>query len=141
MSVNKLLVRQRLAYIDGQRQELARMRTLPLPEFIEPRNAAAAETFLRRSLEAVFDIGRHILAKTGHGELAQEYKSIARGLGALGAVSGSLAAKLVEMAGYRNRLVHLYWEVTADELYRILQDELDSFVSFVKEVMAYLDTV
>ena len=32
-------------------------------------------------------------------------------------------------------------EVTADELYRILQDELDSFVSFVKEVMAYLDTV
>jgi len=107
----------------------------------ERRNAAAAETFLRRSLEAVFDIGRHILAKTGHGELAQEYKSIARGLGALGAVSGSLAAKLVEMAGYRNRLVHLYWEVTADELYRILQDELDSFVSFVKEVMAYLDTV
>jgi len=76
MSVNKLLVRQRLAYIDGQRQELARMRTLPLTEFIEPRNAAAAETFLRRSLEAVFDIGRHILAKTGHGELAQEYKSI-----------------------------------------------------------------
>jgi uncharacterized protein YutE (UPF0331/DUF86 family) len=107
----------------------------------ERRNAAAAETFLRRSLEAVFDIGRHILAKTGRGELAQEYKSIARGLGALGAVSGSLAAKLVEMAGYRNRLVHLYWEVTADELYRILQDELDSFVSFVKEVMAYLDTV
>ena len=86
----------------------------------ERRNAAAAETSLRRSLEAVFD---------------------ARGLGALGAVSGSLAAKLVEMAGYRNRLVHLYWEVTADELYRILQDELDSFVSFVKEVMAYLDTV
>jgi len=32
-------------------------------------------------------------------------------------------------------------EVTADEPYRILQDELDNFVSFVKEVMAYLDTV
>jgi uncharacterized protein YutE (UPF0331/DUF86 family) len=53
----------------------------------------------------------------------------------------SLAAKLVEMAGYRNRLVHLYWEATADELYRILQDELDSFVSFAREVMGYRDTV
>ncbi len=28
------------------------------------RNPAAAESYLRRSLEAIFDIGRHILAKS-----------------------------------------------------------------------------
>ncbi len=43
------------------------------------------------------------------------------------------------MAGYRDRLVHLYYDIGPEELYRILQNELDSFVSFVKEVRAYLD--
>jgi len=56
-------------------------------------------------------------------------------------VTDSLAAKLVAMAGYRNRLVHLYYDIGPEELYQILQNELDSFVSFVKEVRAYLDAV
>jgi uncharacterized protein YutE (UPF0331/DUF86 family) len=139
MSINQTLVRERLAFIEEQRRELAAMRRLPLSEFRQPRNAAAAESFLRRSLEAVLDVGRHILAKSGRGDLAQEYKSIARGLGTQGVVTDSLAAKLVAMAGYRNRLVHLYYDIGPEELYRILQNELDSFVSFVKEVQAYLD--
>ena len=29
----------------------------------DPRNAAAAESFLRRALEALLDLGRHVLAK------------------------------------------------------------------------------
>lgn len=43
------------------------LRDLPLKnkgEFLQNRhNVAAAESYLRRSLEALFDIGRHILAK------------------------------------------------------------------------------
>jgi uncharacterized protein YutE (UPF0331/DUF86 family) len=40
---------------------------------------AAAESYLRRSLEAFFDIGRHILAK-GFAYPATEYREIAKGL-------------------------------------------------------------
>jgi hypothetical protein len=48
--------------------------------FIRNRHdVAAAESYLRRSLEALFDIGRHILVKS-FAFPATEYKEIARGL-------------------------------------------------------------
>jgi len=141
MSINKTLVLRRLTLIQDQHRELVDMAAMPLPEFLKPRNTAAAESFLRRALEAVFDVGRHLLAKSGHADLAQEYKSIARGLGDLGVVSGDLAARLVAMAGYRNRLVHLYYDVTPEELRRILQNELDALLDFVRQVSAHLAEV
>ena len=51
---------------------------------------ALPRSFLRRSLEAIFDIGRHIVAKRGPSiELAREYKSIAKGLQKLKVVDQS----------------------------------------------------
>ena len=37
---------------------------------------------------------------------------------------------LLEMAGYRNRLVHFYFEVSPEELYQILQNNLDDVERF-----------
>jgi len=48
--------------------------------YLNKINTAAGESFLRRILEAIFDIGRHILAKRGHLDLSSEYKSIVKGL-------------------------------------------------------------
>ncbi len=42
------------------------------------------------------------------------------------------------MAGYRNRLVHMYNMVTEEELYEILQADLDDLREFVKQVRDYL---
>src|SRR3990172_9952062 len=66
-----------------------------------------AVIYLRKSLEAVFDIGRHILAKT-YGFREIEYKAIARELGNRGVISEGLSEVLIQMAGYRNRMVHFY---------------------------------
>lgn len=48
---------------------LAEIRALPLESraifFEDSRNIWAAESCLRRALEALFDLGRHILAKDG----------------------------------------------------------------------------
>ncbi len=139
MGLNRVLVRERLDLVRAMLAELEGLRELPREEFLKTRNAAAAESFLRRSLEAVFDVGRHILAKTGKADLAQEYKGIAKGLGAQGVVSEELAAQLAEMAGYRNRLVHLYSEVTSEELYRIVHNELGSIRVFIREMVRYID--
>lgn len=93
-------------------------------EFLaDPRMVAAGESFLRRALEALFDIGRHVLAK-GYGEPAAEYKDIAQRLGQRAVLSALQAEQLRKMAGYRNRLVHFYDEVASEELYRILTENL-----------------
>lgn len=52
----------------------------------QSRNVAAGESFLRSTLEAIFDIGRHILAKTNYIDRSTEYQSIARGLVEIGIV-------------------------------------------------------
>jgi len=73
----------------------------------------------------MFDIGRHILAKSGKMDMAAEYKAIAKGLGDIGAVGTALSEKLVQMAGYRSRLVYMYHIVSDEELYDIITTELD----------------
>lgn len=44
------------------------------------------------------------------------------------------------MAKYRNRLVHFYAEIAAEEIYRILQNDLgdfDIFLSAVRDLLAH----
>ena len=58
---------------------LQAIRSLPLENrdtfLADQRNIGAAESYLRRGLEALLDIGRHILAK-GFGVAVSEYKEI-----------------------------------------------------------------
>jgi len=120
MPVDKLLVKQRLTMIGQYLFELEILAELPKTEFLETRTAAAAESFLRRSLEAIFDIGRHILAKNNVFNMALEYKGIAQGLSEQGIITEELKEQLIKMAGYRNRLVHLYHQVSNEELFEMI---------------------
>ena len=83
----------------------------------------AAESYLRRALEALLDLGRHILAK-GFGLGVSEYKEIAVRLGEQGVLSPEEAQLLQVLAGYRNRLVHFYHEVGPEELYEVCAHRL-----------------
>ena len=104
----------------------------------DKRNVAAAESFLRRALEALHDLGRHILAK-GFGESATEYKAIAVGLTAHGVLSSDRASLLKKMAGYRNRMVHFYAEVTPAELYEICSLHLGDIEQILDAMLSWLE--
>lgn len=115
--------------------------TLPLAtesEFLaDSRMVAAGESFLRRCLEALFDIGRHILAK-GFGEPAAEYKEIAQKLGERGVLETDQVERLRAMAGYRSRLVHFYDEVTPVELYTILTNHIEDIRKLTDALRTWL---
>ncbi len=122
--VSARVVAGRLAMITDL---LAQIRSLPLTSrekfFADRRNALSAESCLRRALEALLDIGRHILAK-GYGVAVSEYKQVPARLKEVGALADDEANALNAMAGYRNRLVHFYYEVTDEELYDICSNQL-----------------
>lgn len=122
-------------------QMLAGVASLPLgseAEFLaDPRMVAAGESFLRRGLEALFDIGRHVLAK-GFGDPAADYKAIAQRLGDHSVIEPSQVERLRAMAGYRNRLVHFYDEVTPAELYRILTDHVGELRDTLDALRAWI---
>jgi uncharacterized protein YutE (UPF0331/DUF86 family) len=122
------VIGDRLAWIDKMVVEI---RALPLDSYEDfsanRRDVWAAESRLRRALEAVFDLGRHILAK-GFGQGVTEYKQIASELETAGVLSHSRARLLSTLAGYRNRLVHFYHEVTSEDLYEICRNYLDDLL-------------
>jgi uncharacterized protein YutE (UPF0331/DUF86 family) len=107
---------------------LADLRSLPagsLADFAgDRRNPAAAESLLRRAIEALFDVARHLLAKSlGLGAL--EYREVAALAGQHGLVEGpELRARFAEIAGFRTRLTHFYASVTTEELYGVIREDL-----------------
>lgn len=118
------VVTDRLDWIDRM---LDGIRKLPLESLeaftADAQTTAAAESYLRRSLEALLDLGRHLLAK-GFGEPAAEYKAVATGLERHGVLDASTARLLRTLAGYRNRMVHFYHELSAEELHDICANQL-----------------
>ena len=118
--------------------ELKPFSAISKEEFLADRkNPPFVESYLRRSLEAVFDIGRHILAKS-YGFKGIDYKTIAKALGERGIITEDLSLVLVKMAGYRNRMVHFYKEVNNEELYAILKSNLNDFDRFTQQIVSFL---
>ncbi|MBI5187626.1 MAG: DUF86 domain-containing protein [Nitrospirae bacterium] len=137
-SLNTTRILELLRFIETCLKELRPFSAMALEEFLSDRkNPPFVESYLRRSLEAVFDISRHILAKT-YGFKEIEYKVIARELGKMGVVTKELSDVLYTMAGYRNRMVHFYREVIPEELYHIVVNNLKDFDSFNREIVAFL---
>jgi len=136
--ISKRVVADRLAWIDRM---LAEIRSLPLGShslFLkDSRNIWAAESCLRRSLEALFDLGRHIAAK-GFGEAVTEYKEIASALSRRGIVSAEEMKLMQKLAGHRNRLVHFYHDVSAEELYEICSSRLGDVEKIANALRVWL---
>jgi len=136
-SVSPRVVAERARWV---REMLANLRALPLEDegrfFSDPRNVWAAESCLRRALEALLDLGRHLLAK-GFGVAATEYKEIALRLGEVGVLRKPEADLLRDMAGYRNRMVHFYHEVTPAELFSLARDRLSDMEVVLEAMLAW----
>jgi len=136
--VRSAVIAERVAWV---RKMLDAVRGLPLSDYehfaLDPRTPAAADSYLRRALEALLDFGRHILAK-GYGRPVVEYKEIAEGLQAVGVLAVEDCIRLRILAGYRNRMVHFYHEISEKEIYEIctrditdIESVLDAFLTWI----------
>jgi uncharacterized protein YutE (UPF0331/DUF86 family) len=123
--ISRYVITDRIQWIEKM---LAEIQQLPLASqtvfLADTRNIWSAESCLRRALEALFDLGRHILAK-GFGEGTSEYKEIAISLEKHKVITSEEASVMMILAGYRNRLVHFYHEVSAEELFQICVHQLN----------------
>ena len=111
---------------------------IPRAQFLsQPLVAAGAKYYLQVAIEACIDIARHIIATRGWRKPA-DYRDVFSVLAENGVVSSDFLPTLRTMAGYRNRLVHLYWEVSDEEAYTVLQRDLADFHTFQTAITRYL---
>lgn len=137
--LNYQLIEERLAQIRTSCNRLKEMESLPLEQFLAaPDSYAIAEHHLRRALESLFDIGRHIIAKKGLGKPAN-YSQIIDILAQQRIIPPEFSRNIKGMAGYRNRLVHEYALINHEEIHNIIKTRLGDFAHFSTYIINYLD--
>jgi len=133
------LIYDRAALIDNSLNRLEEFARQSLTEFlIHPDNYAIAEHHLRICLEALFDMGRHILVKTGFGK-PSDYREILIMLSRQSVIPADFLENVKVMAGYRNRLVHMYNEIGGAEMYEIISHGLSDIRKFCAYIMKYVN--
>lgn len=136
-TISLKVVHDRLGAVESGLRDLRALPVASLEAFVEDfRNPAAAESLLRRTIEALLDTARHLLAKS-FGEGTLEYKKVAQLAVEHGLIRDPEAGeKFVFIAGYRNRLTHFYGEVTPEELYGLLREGLGDLERIAAELRA-----
>ncbi|MFH1900217.1 MAG: HepT-like ribonuclease domain-containing protein [Patescibacteria group bacterium] len=138
LDINKKIILDRISLIKFSISKLEDLKPLSPGRFMLGENFAIAEHYLRYALEATFDICAHILSKIP-GVMVSEYKEMAIEMGKKEIIPMNFAEnKLYEMAGYRNRLTHFYFEVKSKEMYKIIQNDLGDFNIFLKHIKKLL---
>lgn len=137
--INKNLILDRLSRLREQVKRLKELSKLSQSEFLSDFTAVgSAERLLQISIEACLDIGSHIISTGGH-RRPKDYKDIFTILGEEKILPLEFSQKIITMAQFRNRLVHLYWKISPDEVYGILQKNLSDFETFAQHIANFLE--
>lgn len=115
------------------------LKSRDLEEFKHDQHlVGSAKYHLIVAIESTIDICNHIISKSGF-RLPENYSDSFRVLAENNILPTEMVEeKLVVMARFRNRLVHVYWEIDLDQLFQILQENLIDLEHFKNEVKRYL---
>jgi uncharacterized protein YutE (UPF0331/DUF86 family) len=139
ISVNKEVLQTRVSYIEDSLRSLERFKGISFQEFHSNSDHFRIAFYdLHRALEAVMDIGSHILSRIP-GARPTSYKDIPCLLERHKIIPSNFANnQMAKMAGYRNRMVHFYGEIKEQEIYNIIQEELEDFYTFCAHIQKVL---
>lgn len=137
--IDQQVILARINGIEGEVASLAKLADLSLDNYKQKPHFQLAEYHLHRALEGVFNIASHINARKAGGATTGGYKDIAKKYGELGFIDREFAEdKMVKMAGYRNRLVHFYANISSEETYNLITQNLEDFRTFLTSVKSLL---
>jgi len=142
MKLNVSSIRQRLLKLESYIAELEKQRAVALEAFrADLTRQLAVERAFQAAVESCTDIAAHIVSiyQLGH---PQESRDVYRFLAEAGYLDPAFGEAMMAMVGFRNRLVHLYWEVDVERLYRYLQEDvalLCRFRDFALQILAAED--
>lgn len=135
MTVDREKIRQKLQFMRDNLKHLESFQGLSLEEFKDNAiNEAAATRMLQITIEAMLDMCAHVIAREGWG-LPKSYGEIVVVATRNGLSPPDMEETFKKMARFRNRVVHLYEEVDAEELLAIINSQLEDFRPFMASVV------
>ena len=107
----------------------------------DPINIDAAERVLQIAIESCLNIGNRLISLLQLEQpvrTPESYPDIFVIMWQLKIIDKSFSERLVKMAKFRNRLVHLYWDLDAETTYRILQENINDLKKFQDAVVKFI---
>lgn len=99
----------------------------------DPHKVGSAKYFLIVAIEGSIDMCNHLVSMNKL-RAPDDYADAFRILGEIGMLSEDFVKKLIEMARFRNRLVHIYWDVDDELIYNIICEDLDDIEKFIDKI-------
>lgn len=138
MAINEDKVRKLSHELKKALTRLEALSSLPKEDFVnDPDKVGSAKYHFLVAIEAAIDLCNHIIAKNNY-RPPEDYADTFRVMGEAKIFDGAFVKNLVSMAKFRNRLVHIYWEVDDELLYKILTVNLVDIERFLKELGTFL---
>lgn len=103
----------------------------------DPDKVGSAKYHFVVAIESAIDICNHIISQNGY-RVPEDYADTFQVLGERGVFEERFLKVMKDMARFRNRLTHLYWEVDDDQVYEILQSGLSDFKTFLDRIGTFL---
>lgn len=139
-SIDKEKIIARIEDIKNAVLELQKFQPMSWEEFLSKKeNFHLACYWLRIAIEAILTIGTHILSRLPSNGTKKDYTQVILSLADYDVLPRDFAQKIKGMAGYRNRLVHLYWKVKPEEIFATLKSELPDFYEFINYIKEFLE--
>ena len=121
--------------------ELEDINKTPKSEFIKSRLlTAATERYFQLAIETCINIGNRIISIEQFNKTIkapESYSDIFIQLEKAGLIDKDLSDRLIKMTKFRNRLVHVYWDIDPSTLYDYLNTNLQDFHLFIRQINRY----
>ena len=88
------------------------------------------------AIQSAIDIATDIIAENGL-RRPETYRETFEILAEDGIIDAFLAKGLSDLAGFRNVIVHIYWDLDLAQVYEILQSDSDVLMAFLEEMKRY----
>ena len=117
---------------------LQKLKELGQKKFLsDPDKIASAKYHFIVVIESSIDMCNHIISRNGY-RVPEDYGDTFKVMSEEGAFDSEFSEELVKMAKFRNRLVHLYWEIDDAVIYKILEGNLGDFNKLIKLIAGFL---
>ena len=134
--VDRTKLRSHIDFVRRNVRRLEELRAEGKERFLaDDRSQAAATRWLQTAVEALIDIGNHVIAREGFG-VPRSYAETVEILAREEVLPRQDLDTYVKMVRFRNRVVHLYDDVDPEELWTILSEhlaDLDTFIAAIVE--------
>ena len=140
MVIDRGKVESRIYYIKQNLEKLYKLGGLAQQEFLRDyRNYDAAKYNLQVIIEALIDIGNHIISRKKM-PIPDSNADTFRILSQNGIIPVEKLSRYEAMARFRNMVVHLYQDINEEEIFHIIKNDLSDIEYFI-EIIArkYLD--